>query len=92
MEEPLKTKEDYFEQISSDHDVKKYTSKILENLKKWCDDLEKGDLTDPWKQKMTYWQNCMTPGYKEKMAEGMMKPGDDISNIRSFIEKFEGDS
>lgn len=21
-----------------------------------------------------------------------MKPGDDISNIRSFIEKFEGDS
>jgi len=49
VEEPLRAKDDYFEQISADHDVKKYTSKILENLKKWCDDLEKGDLTDPWK-------------------------------------------
>jgi len=50
FDDNYKGAEDYFEQISSDHDIKKYTNKILENLKKWCDNLDRGELTDPWKK------------------------------------------
>ena len=37
-EEVLNRKlEDYYERISEDHDVEKYTNKILDALKKTCD-------------------------------------------------------
>jgi hypothetical protein len=86
MEEPA-AKENYFEnKIANDSDVKKYTNKTLENLRKWCEDLERGSMTDPWKRMIFYWSN---PNQKDKFVEQFMKPGDDIHNIKSFIEKVE---
>ena len=67
MDEPV-YKENYFEQlISSDNDVKKYTNKTLENLQSWCQELDKGSMTDPFKKMSFYYQNPIQQ--KDKFAE-----------------------
>lgn len=47
--EESSVKEDYFQAISGDQDVKKYSEKILFNLNKTCEKLTSGELQDPWK-------------------------------------------
>lgn len=80
-------KEDYFQAISGDPDVKKYSEKILFNLAKTCDKLTSGDLLDPWKQKTFFWES--EPTMKHKFAKSILDRDEEISNIRDHIEKFE---
>jgi len=43
----------FYDRISEDHDIKRYTDKILNNLKKTCDGL--GELLDPWRKREFFW-------------------------------------
>ena len=40
----------FYSRISKDHDIKRYTDKIINNLKKTCDGLT--ELLDPWRKKI----------------------------------------
>jgi len=68
----------FYERISEDHDVKKYTNKILENLKNTCNGLK--DLLDPWKKREQYWSDKNS---KEKFAKTMVDRNDPVSNLKS---------
>eukprot|EP00825_Cyclidium_porcatum_P046190 TRINITY_DN71_c0_g1_i2.p1 TRINITY_DN71_c0_g1~~TRINITY_DN71_c0_g1_i2.p1 ORF type:complete len:652 (-),score=150.25 TRINITY_DN71_c0_g1_i2:404-2359(-) len=83
-----KDNEAYYLSISADKDVDNMAVKILANLKKTCDSLVKGSLTDPWKKQQIYWSNA---GPREKFVEYLLKPGEDIHNTKSLIEKLELD-
>jgi hypothetical protein len=80
-------KEDYFQAISGDQDVKKNSEKILLNLDKTCKKLKSGELLDPWKNRSFFWES--EPQMKHKFAKSILDRDDEISNIRDHIEKFE---
>lgn len=68
----------FYERISEDHDVKKYTNKILENLKTTCKGM--GDRLDPWKKREWYWSHT---NIKEKYAKTLVDRNDPVSNLKS---------
>lgn len=49
----------FYERISDDHDVDKYTDKILANLKKTCQSL--GELLGNFKKRESYYSTPFTP-------------------------------
>lgn len=82
----LKKMDEYFERISEDPDVEKYTSKILDSLKNTCQQLSSGEIRDPWKKTEWYWSNS---NYKEKYAKENLSRNDPVSNYKTQIENFE---
>ena len=66
MDDDGKKMPSFYDRISEDHDIKRYTDKILNNLKKTCDGL--GELLDPWRKRDIYWLKI---DIKEKMTKMM---------------------
>jgi hypothetical protein len=43
--------------ISDDTDIQKYSSKIINNLNKWCSDVAKDSTKDKWTNSPLFWEN-----------------------------------
>jgi len=74
----------FYDRISEDHDIKRYTDKILSNLKKTCDGL--GELLDPWRKRDNFWLKI---DIKEKMTKMMADQNESITHLKSKIENYE---
>jgi dynein heavy chain len=85
MEDDGKKMESFYEKISEDHDVKKYTNKILLSLKKTTEGLQ--DHLDPWKKRQDFYNNRTNS--KERYAKQMVERNDPVSNLKGEIDYFE---
>lgn len=84
MEDDGKKLPTFYDRISEDHDIKRYTDKILSNLKKTCDGL--GELLDPWRKRDNFWLKI---DIKEKMTKMMADQNESITHLKSKIENYE---
>ena len=76
--------ESFYEKISEDHDVEKYTNKILLSLKKATEGLQ--DRLDPWKKRQDFYNRTNS---KERFAKQMVERNEPVSSLKSQIENFE---
>lgn len=76
--------ETFYERISEDHDVDKYTHKILMSLKKATEGLQ--DRLDPWKKRQDFYNKTSS---KERFAKQMVERNEPVSSLKSHIENFE---
>lgn len=79
-----KKPESFYERISEDHDVEKYTNKILMSLKKATEGLQ--DQLDPWKKRQDFYNKTNS---KERFAKQMVERNEPVSSLKSHIENFE---
>ena len=79
-----KKPESFYERISEDHDVEKYTNKILLSLKKATEGLQ--DQLDPWKKRQDFYNKTNS---KERFAKQMVERNEPVSSLKSHIENFE---
>lgn len=68
----------FYERISDDHDVDKYTDKILANLKKTCQSL--GELLGNFKKRESYYS---TPFTHEKLVQNIIQKDDQASQLKA---------
>ena len=76
--------ESFYERISDDHDVEKYTTKILSSLKRATEGLQ--DRLDPWKKRPDLYNKTNS---KERFAKMMVERNEPVSSLKSHIENFE---
>jgi hypothetical protein len=74
----------FYDRISEDNDIKRYTDKILSNLKRTCDGL--GETLDPWRKRDQYWLKI---DIKEKMTKMMADSNESITHLKAKIEEYE---
>lgn len=73
----------FYERISDDHDVDKYTDKILANLRLTTQSL--GECLEVFKKRESHYQNPQT---KEKFARNLIEKNEPVSHLKSQIERF----
>lgn len=84
LESGQKKLESFYERISEDHDVDKYTNKILSSLKKATEGLQ--DRLDFWKKRQDFYNKTNS---KERFAKQMVERNEPVNSLKSQIENFE---
>lgn len=54
--------------ITDDSDIKKYSKKVIENLRKVCEEVRKDSSKDKWTNAQLFWENSR----KEKFIKSII--------------------